>query len=249
MRFKKNALALVAAMVALSASVAATWTGASGASEQDVVSSDAATGVGETLLLVVADVIETPNAIAHMETVNQRFGSLQGFYVDVTDAYEVTGVLLQTSPDLVTESCPDALDGAGSIVGLDPIDEDCPVGGLARILEPITTTLVGLDGISRLETALLCARSGDSCGLERVQQLLGDDLQLQPNASILATGFRTKRGAQEFLELARAAGVTDLATLQVKKLGGGDVGLGQEPAPDGSGPLSGPLADQAVYQR
>jgi hypothetical protein len=249
MRFKRNTVAIFAALVTLSASVVATWTGASGAFDQDATSTDAGTGAGETLLLVVADVVDTPNAISSLGTLNERFGDLQGFYVDATDAYELMGVLLQTSPDLAIEPCPDVLDEIGSIVAFVPSDDDCPVGDVATILQPITMTLVGLDGITRLDPAVFCARSGDACGLERVQELLGEDQQLPPSASILATGFRTKRGAQEFLELARSAGVTDLVTLQVKKLGGADIGLGQEPAPDGSGPLNGPLADQEAYQR
>jgi hypothetical protein len=36
---------------------------------------------------------------------------------------------------------------------------------------------------------------------------------------------------------------------QVVKIGGGYVGLGRELHPDGSGPLTAPLADQERYQR
>lgn len=67
--------------------------------------------------------------------------------------------------------------------------------------------------------------------------------------TLVLTGFRTKRGAEEFLELARAAGLQGLTVLQARKLGGGDIGLGQEPHPDGSGPLLGPLPDQESFQR
>jgi hypothetical protein len=51
------------------------------------------------------------------------------------------------------------------------------------------------------------------------------------------------------MEFARSVGITGLVTVQAFKLGGGDVGLGQEPHPDGSGPLDGPLDDQESYQR
>lgn len=70
-----------------------------------------------------------------------------------------------------------------------------------------------------------------------------------PGESILVSGFRTKKGAEEFIELSRALGVTELTTLQARKLGGGDIGLGQEPHPDGSGPLLGPLGDQEAFQQ
>lgn len=65
---------------------------------------------------------------------------------------------------------------------------------------------------------------------------------------LLVSGFRTKVGAQEFLELARAAGAENLVVVQANKLGGGDIGLGQEAHPDGSGPLLGPLPNQEEYQ-
>ena len=76
-----------------------------------------------------------------------------------------------------------------------------------------------------------------------------DALRLVPGQSLIVSGFRTKRGAEEFLDLARALGVNDLITIQARKLGGGDIGLGQEPHPDGSGPLLGPLGDQEAFQR
>jgi hypothetical protein len=73
---------------------------------------------------------------------------------------------------------------------------------------------------------------------------------LAPGTWILLSAFRTLRGAQEFVELARAAtGSSDFLVLRVKKLGGPYVGLGQEAHPDGSGPLRGPLPNQETYQR
>lgn len=105
-----------------------------------------------------------------------------------------------------------------------------------------------------------CAELDCPDGLTTAHQLQPIDLQfvplatltsfaLAPQQSLVLTGFRTKRGAEEFLELARAAGVTGLVTIQARKLGGADIGLGQEPHPDGSGPLLGPLPDQELYQR
>ena len=237
MLMKKKVLSGAAMTAALIALLGLTWSSASGNSNTVVPDTTRAIGIGETLLLVVADVVPADEASPRVEALNQRFGDLQGFYTDWTDAYEVTGALLQTSPDLKTESC------------LPVVDPDCSIGDLTKVLQPITTTLVGVSELTRSDVRPLCALSGDSCGLAQARRLLGEDARLEPGTAILATAFRTKRGAQEFLELARAAGVNDLVTLQVKKLAGGDVGLGQEPAPDGSGPLTEPLAGQDTYQR
>jgi hypothetical protein len=78
----------------------------------------------------------------------------------------------------------------------------------------------------------------------------GPDFGLPPGQWFLLSAFRTTRGAEEFLDLARAAtGRTDLVTLRVQKLAGPYVGLGQEPHPDGSGPLLEPLPNPLEYQR
>ena len=58
---------------------------------------------------------------------------------------------------------------------------------------------------------------------------------------VLVTAFRTSKGAQEFLELARAADAPALLTPRMTNRGGVYVGLGQESHPDGTGPLIGPL--------
>lgn len=63
------------------------------------------------------------------------------------------------------------------------------------------------------------------------------------------TAFRTRRGAESFLDMANAFGVHDLEVLRVRKSGTAYVGLGQEAHPDGHGPLLEPLADQAQHQR
>lgn len=57
----------------------------------------------------------------------------------------------------------------------------------------------------------------------------------------LVSAFRTQEGAQEFAKLAEVAGARVAITPRVTSLGGTYVGLGQESAPDGSGPLSEPV--------
>ena len=110
-------------------------------------------------------------------------------------------------------------------------DVGCP-GGISTALElqPVQLRHVPLDAVPSIAPSL-------------------GAFGFLPGHSILVSGFRTKRGAEEFVDLARAVGLTDLTVVQARKLGGGDVGLGQEPHPDGSGPLLGPLADQDAYQR
>jgi hypothetical protein len=58
---------------------------------------------------------------------------------------------------------------------------------------------------------------------------------------VLVTAFRTEQGANEFLELAAAAGAPAQLTPRLSNSGDVYVGLGQEAHPDGTGPLIGPL--------
>lgn len=58
---------------------------------------------------------------------------------------------------------------------------------------------------------------------------------------VLVSAFRTEAGAAEFAQLALAAGAPALVTPRLENLGGVYVGLGQEAAPDGSGPLTEPI--------
>jgi hypothetical protein len=59
----------------------------------------------------------------------------------------------------------------------------------------------------------------------------------------LASVFRTQEGADGFIELARTFDVPAVIYPQrVMSVGGLYAGLGQEPAPDGSGPLIHPVA-------
>jgi hypothetical protein len=58
-------------------------------------------------------------------------------------------------------------------------------------------------------------------------------------AWVLASAFRTREGADQFAQLASQAGVENpIVTPRLVSLGGTYVGLGQEAAPDGSGPLT-----------
>jgi hypothetical protein len=65
-----------------------------------------------------------------------------------------------------------------------------------------------------------------------------------PGEFALVSAFRTEQGAQEFAAFAQTFG--NPATIlpnRVRSLGGVFAGLGQEAAPDGSGPLLGPIPE------
>lgn len=64
---------------------------------------------------------------------------------------------------------------------------------------------------------------------------------MKPGAWILVSAFRTKRGAEEFARLAAAAGFPETTQVIDRYRGAAYIGLGQEPHPDGSGPLTRPL--------
>jgi hypothetical protein len=65
-----------------------------------------------------------------------------------------------------------------------------------------------------------------------------------PGGFALVSAFRTREGADEFVALARSFGVpASVLGRRVRSLGGVYAGLGQEAAPDGSGPLTVPIPE------
>jgi hypothetical protein len=83
----------------------------------------------------------------------------------------------------------------------------------------------------------------------KASRVLGQDLQFDPASWLVASAFRTKAGAREFINMVGAYGFGDIAAVQVRRVrGSGDIGLGQEAAPDGTGPLTGPLENQQAHQ-
>lgn len=81
----------------------------------------------------------------------------------------------------------------------------------------------------------------DVCRADNAGPQLLDDGRLVPGRWLLLTAFRTPAGAAEFVAQLAATRHADAEVFVVQKLGGPSVGLGQEPHPDGSGPLVGPL--------
>ena len=252
MRSHRFVLVTIAAVLIGATTVGARATiDGSGASERaDPPSAPA--GIGESILLVIADLVPQTDAEARLRALNEPFGEFQGFYADTTDAYEVTGLLVQTTPDVSRVDCRPYLDVFKTFVGAELVELDCP-SGPKRVVDALSR--VGLSYVAKPDFGSFsfpqkCGEIGVApCQQDRVRELLGSDLTLSAGQTLLATGFRTKRGAEEFVEFARAAGVTDLVTVQVRKLAGAEVGLGQEAHPDGSGPLNAGLPDQELYQR
>lgn len=182
---------------------------------------DTTGGLNESLILVIAAQVQPSEALPALEEINTPFGELQGFSLDASENYDVTGAFVQTSPEALSVAC-----GAGL---------DCPDG---------VTTVNELQPVE-----LQYADTEELSSIEPLANVLGNDLQFVPGRSLVLSGFRTKRGAEEFMGMARTFDVRVLAAVQARKIGGGDIGLGQEPHPDGSGPLLSPLPDQERYQR
>jgi len=65
-----------------------------------------------------------------------------------------------------------------------------------------------------------------------------------PGDFALVSAFRTQEGADEFVQLAGTFGYpATILSDRVRSLGGLYAGLGQEPHPNGSGPLVGPVPE------
>lgn len=229
----KDVKTLSAALVIAATAAAIGFSSGSSA----VTAPDAGTGTGEELILVVAgqDTEQTVTRLARK--LGRRLSELQGFYVARAADFAVTGVHVQMSADVVAVPCA-------------AIEVDCPPGSpLARLLQPVDLRFVPASAFSSFRFPAPCGADLVPCQRQTIERMLGRSLSFRPEAHLALTAFRTQAGAESFLELTRAAGIADLVTVSARKLGGGDVGLGQEPHPDGSGPLLHPLPDQTRYQR
>jgi hypothetical protein len=206
-------------------------------------------GSGEDLILVVAGSFPTSgDASRAAALMDARFGEVEGFSVDAAVHYAINGVHLQTSADLLPVPCKGSLfatilDGRKELL-------ECPKGRTTvRLFRPVELAYVPRSAWATYAFPRCGAVGRPPCQRERYREVLGDAPAFGAGSHLLLTAFRTRTGAEEFLALARTLGVGGLVTVNARKLGGGDVGLGQEPHPDGSGPLVGPLPDQSSYQR
>jgi hypothetical protein len=200
------------------------------------------TGAGEALLLVVTG--EYPAETEAREAADQlSFGDMQGFYVDASANYDVLGVYDQTSPDYELTNCQAA---PQQVAGCN--------GPSALVALPVSLAYLPLDRAReylQVEGSQACGQTGQApCMAARLGRLLSEpDRQFRSGTYLVLTAFRTKKGAEEFVELARNRGF-EVAVIRAQKLGGPYIGLGQEANPDGvSGPLIDPLPNQDEFQR
>lgn len=200
-------------------------------------------GTGERLIIVIGGMYETEETAAKASG-DINFGDMAGFYVDAAENYRVIGYYAQNKPDAVGISCDDVPKTAG----------ECVPGSSIVANQPVSLEYHDLADASGLLTArstTVCDTLGQPpCTAKRLLGLISQpDWQFAPGQYLLLSVFRTRRGAEEFAELARDRGAT-VAVVRAVKLGGPYVGLGQEAHPDGvSGPLLDPLGDPDQYQR
>ncbi|GEM_PF-6412241 len=175
------------------------------------------TGVGEESLIVVVHSVwadgEEPSPGL------EAFGDMQGFYFDLASNYEVLGAYVQQTPDYSTES------------------------GGSRESVPVELEHVELAALeAELAENAECGREDlRPCPNPALLAFVANGFRFDGGSTLALSGFRTKAGAEGFIEMARAFGLEGLFALRVEKTGGGLIGLGQEEHPDGSGPLLGPL--------
>lgn len=197
-------------------------------------------GRGERMILVVAGRYPTESE-AHAAAAALEMGDVAGFYVDAASNYRLLGAYDQTSPDVVAVAC-DAVADAPA---------DCAARGRSlRAPQEIRFRYVPEAGISAL---LAAPRPGCGaidaapCIAVRLARILSNG-RLDPSSWLVLSAFRTRVGAEQWATWARDHGAT-VAAIRVVKRGGGYVGLGQEPHPDGSGPLFDPPVDPDAAQR
>lgn len=249
---KTGAVLLSAALVGTTASAAMAYVnedaGAASPSDEPVTTDygDPGTGRGERLLLLVTGSYAT-EAEAAAVAGSISYGDIQGLYVAPSDAFDVLDVYEQTNPSFVSSPCSK------------PRPEDvhvCETGQFERIRvqqEPRLRRVPGAQWRSELgsrrSASGRCAKDdAPPCVADRFDELLGEDGQLERGRWLVVSGFRTKLGAQQFLLASYTARQEQAVVLRVQKNDDTDIGLGQEPHPNGKGPLVSPLPDQEAHQ-
>ena len=198
-----------------------------------------AAGTGEHLVLVVADIVSSAHVSSRLAELNASFGDLQGFYADASDAYAITGALVRSSADEVRLRC------------ADHPEYDCPRAARdVAVQRAVKHRYVARTAFREHAFPPDCGRTArPPCERRRFVDLFGSDLRMPAGRTVIATAFRTRDGAAQFVAFARTLGIRGLVAIQAHKSGGDDVGLGQETHPGGNGPLTHELPDQAERQR
>lgn len=211
---------------------------------------DANIGLSESLIVVVAGNYDDGSTAAAAEN-EIGLGDVQGFYLDIGKNYQVLGAYLSDAPTLEDVRCgskrAEALQLFCSTEGSDLHDGDVATLHLPTQLRYFPAQLSSVEAIRGRSETCSGSRYEIPCPHPLVVDVSGS-WQLDPDATYRLTAFRTRAGAEAFVDLVRDVGNINVSILRVKKLAGPYIGLGQEGAPDGSGPLLGPLPGQASYQ-
>ncbi len=124
------------------------------------------------------------------------FGDMAGFYVDLTDNYNVIGVYGQKDPDIVPITCEDIPQSVG----------ECEPGSIIEAHQAVTLQYRELTpgkGLALDPDDPACDLIGHPpCVSKRLNALLtGSDEQLEKGNFLALSAFRTLTGAEEFAEL------------------------------------------------
>lgn len=207
--------------------------------------SDRAVGSNEVLILVIADSIDaTKEAAESASVVSDGLAGLQGFYVDNVENYEIQGIYELSSPLYGELVCTPKIGcGEGS-------DVHQGEKFRARLPQQLRRVPMNRNGEARL-SSLACGPGEEEvpCPSNLLMGVVANE-DWPSDGWIKVSAFRTKSGAEQFVDLALATGVEreQLTVVQARKSGGGYIGLGQESDPRGGGPLLDSLPNQELHQ-
>lgn len=215
-------------------------------------------GSGESLVLVVGGVYPTAAEASDAAALLQ-LGEFQGFYIAPTDDFAVKAAYADYRPETATIECsPSGMEAALSDlpeleqVSYETLEQQCDASAhadsQAHVSLALDAALERVDlGHSDRNTAgdsqpARCAPASTCLG--QAPSILGKKQSLPAGQWMTVTAFRTTAGAEDFLTFLRGAGAPPAAMViqAIRRHGSSDVGLGQEPSPDGTGALVAPLA-------
>jgi hypothetical protein len=204
-------------------------------------------GRGENLILVVQGTYSSAGAATlHLA---KSGGHTQSFYLASSDSFEVKGYYINDAPSLLEIDC--SVGAPTEHVLCDSIIADeyrnSTELDASKMLVKQQVSLKYFLTSEELIAPELCRTELDSmCSSPAMDALINRGLTFD-EPWLLVTAFRTKQGAEEFIDFATATGMAEadeLMIVRVHNVDSGFIGLGQEAHPDGSGPLLEPLPHQ-----
>lgn len=244
---KRIAVGLVVAVVGVTIGFVAATTRPTSTLAGQLVDLDPPTessGTGESLVVVVGGAFNTPvDAQAWVD--DNQFGDMQGFYAVPAREFVVNGPYVNDNAEVVDAACDP------EVVMCDPATQPT-----VTLMQNFKLRYLGAGAFLDLQQTEIGQVIGVTCGavgrpacISPIVQRVDPETEQFIDPYLAVTAFRTKVGAEEFLQLPRALGdFGPLLVVRVTKVGVLDVGLGQERSPDDSGPLTHELGGQIVYQ-